>query len=326
MKILKFILLGLATLLALGLLALVVKFYVLSPKVRPPTEVKAPSTPDAIERGRYLANHVAGCIGCHSQVDEDQPGEPVRDGRIGSGRDFGDLPGFPGHMRAPNLTPDAETGIGNVSDGTILRAMREGIGRDGHVLFPFMPYRTFAKALSDADALAIIAYLRSLEPIKNKLQLSTVDFPVKMFVRALPEPVMSSPPGEPAATEPLARGEWLLTVASCHDCHDAFNDRHEPIAGKELAGGFPFVSPTGKGTVYAANITSDRATGIGAYTDEDLMRVFSQGVGKSGRTLYAMPWRYYAGMTDDDKRALISALRKISPVVNMVPADKILKP
>src|ERR1051325_10772419 len=108
MKILKSVLLGLAALLLLGLLALIVKFYVLSPKLRPPTEVRAPSTPEAIERGRYLANHVAGCIGCHSQVDEAQPGEPVLEGRTGSGRDFGNLPGFPGHMRAPNLTPDAD--------------------------------------------------------------------------------------------------------------------------------------------------------------------------------------------------------------------------
>src|SRR5690349_12196014 len=114
MKILKRVLLGLALLLSLAVLALVVKFYVLSPKLRAPTEVKAPSTPEAIERGRYLANHVAACVACHSEVDEDQPGEPMREGRVGSGRDFGDLPGFPGHMRAANLTPDPETGIGNV--------------------------------------------------------------------------------------------------------------------------------------------------------------------------------------------------------------------
>lgn len=318
MKIFKRILLAGLALLVLLVVLLVVKFYVLSPNVRPATSVKAPSTPEAIERGRYLAHHVTGCMGCHSQVDETEPGERMVEGRAGSGRDFGQLPGFPGRMRAPNLTPDPETGIGNASDGEILRAMREGIGRDGHVLFPFMPYRNYAKTLSDADALAIIAYLRSLEPIKNKLAPSTVDFPVSMFVRAAPAPVTVSPPGQPPISDLVARGNWLITAANCHDCHDAFNERHEPIPGKELSGGFEFASPAGKGSVFAANITSDPATGIGSYSDEDLLRVFGEGVGKSGRKLYGMPWWYYAGMTDDDKRALIAALRKVPPVSNVV--------
>jgi hypothetical protein len=76
----------------------------------------------------------------------------------------------------------------------------------------------------------------------------------------------------------------------------------------------------GKGDVYTANITSDPATGIGAYSDDDLLRVFNEGKGKSGETLYAMPWRYYGGMTEPDKRALIAALRKVPAVVNAVPA------
>ena len=74
-----------------------------------------------------------------------------------------------------------------------------------------------------------------------------------------------------------------------------------------------------KGVVYAANITSDRATGIGAYTDEDILRAITRGVGKSGRMLYAMPWPYYGGMTDDDRRALVLALRAVPPVSNIVP-------
>ena len=318
MKIVKRILLVVAALIAAAVLALVFKFYVLSPNVRAATDVKAPNTPEAIERGRYLAHHVAVCMGCHSQVEETKPGEPMVAGREGSGRDFGVLPGFPGRMRAPNLTPDRETGIGNHSDGELLRAMREGIGRDGHVLFPFMPYPNYAKTLSDADALAIIAYLRSLKPIKNAMAPSTVDFPVSMFVRAVPAPVTSPPPVQPPASDPVARGNWIITAGNCHDCHDSFNERHEPIAGKELSGGFEFASPDGKGSVFAANITSDAATGIGAYTDEDLMRVFSEGVGKSGRKLYGMPWWYYAGMTDEDKRALIAALRKVPAVSNVV--------
>ena len=75
-----------------------------------------------------------------------------------------------------------------------------------------------------------------------------------------------------------------------------------------------------------ASTPRSKNTGIGAYTDEDLLRVFNEGIGKSGRPLYAMPWRYYGGQTMDDKRALIAALRKVPPVSNVVPAAKILKP
>lgn len=321
MKILKRVVLALALLLGLAVVALVVKFYVLSPTLRPAPDVKAPSTPEAIERGRYLAHHVAVCMGCHSEIDETKPGEPIVAGRTGSGRDFGEMPGFPGRMRAPNLTPDPETGLGKVSDGSILRAIREGIGHDGHVLFPFMPYATYAKALSDTDALAIIAYLRSLPPIRNQLAPSSVTFPVSMFVRALPRPVTASPPAPPAAEDLVARGNWLLTVGNCHDCHDGFNSRRESIPGQELSGGAEFPMPGGRGSLFAPNITSDRATGIGAYTDEDLMRVFNQGIGKSGRVLYAMPWTYYAGMVEADKRALVAALRQVPAVAKVVPAS-----
>jgi mono/diheme cytochrome c family protein len=307
----------LAALLVLAVLLVVTKFYVLSPNARAATDVKAPSTPEAIERGRYLAHHVAVCMGCHSQVEETKPGEPIAEGRTGSGRDFGEIPGFPGRIRAPNLTPDRETGIGSFSDGELLRAMREGIARDGHVLFPMMPYRTYAKSLTDADALAIIAYLRSLQPIKNQVAPMSVDFPVSMFIRALPEPVTSSPPAPPPTSDVLARGNWLLTLANCHDCHDSFNERREPVPGKELAGGAEFPI-AGKGSLFAPNITSDKATGIGSYSDDDLMRVLNDGVGKSGRKLYGMPWPYYGGMVEEDKRALIAALRQVKPVSNVV--------
>jgi hypothetical protein len=77
---------------------------------------------------------------------------------------------------------------------------------------------------------------------------------------------------------------------------------------------------SGKGTVYSANISSDAATGIGSYSDDELLRVFNEGKGKAGQTLYSMPWRYYGGMTDMDKRALIAALRAVPAVVNVVQA------
>jgi hypothetical protein len=318
MKILFRIAIGLGLLLAIAVFALLVNFYVLHPKKREPLAVKAPSTPEAIERGRYLTHHVAGCVGCHSDVDVSKPGEPIIEGRTGAGRDFGEFEGFPARLRARNLTPDKETGIGAVSDGEMLRAMREGIGFDGRALFPMMPYQTYAKALSDEDALAIIAYLRTLPPIERDVGKTEIAFPVSMFIRAAPRPLEKPLAAPPAASDVRARGEWLLSLCSCRDCHDGFNERREPIAGRELSGGAPFPIP-GKGTVYAANITSDKATGIGSYSDEDLLRALTEGISKSGRLLYGMPFVYYRGMTEEDKRALLVALRKVKPVSNVVP-------
>jgi hypothetical protein len=322
-KTLVRVLAGFGALLVLAVLGVVVKFYVLSPKSRPAPEVAAPSTPEAIERGKYLANHVAGCMGCHSGIHDDQPGEPIIEAERGAGRDFGQWEGAPFRLRSRNITPDKETGLGDWTDGEILRAMREGVGRDGRALFPQMPYETYGASLGDDDALAIIAYLRTLPPVKNDPGPTEIDFPVSMFVRAAPQPLESSPPPAPPPSDKLARGRWLLKVAMCNDCHDTVDERMEKVPGMALAGGFKFPLPAGKGHVVAPNITSDQATGIGAYSYEDLRRVFDEGTGKAGRPLYVMPWTHYGGMTDEDKDALIAALQEVPPVSHVVAASEV---
>ncbi|MDB4938877.1 MAG: hypothetical protein JWP87_5849 [Labilithrix sp.] len=323
-KILVRVLGAIGALVLLAVVGVVVKFYVLSPKSRAAQAVTAPSTPEAIARGKYLVNNVAACIGCHSPVQEDKPGDPPVEGKIAAGRDFGDWgPEVPFRLRAPNLTPDKETGIGAMTDGEVLRAMREGIGRDGRALFPQMPYLTYAKTLNDDDALAIVAYLRTLPPIKNDPGRTEIKFPVSMFIRGVPQPLDAPPPPSPAPTEKLARGKWLLDVCSCHDCHDSVDSHMQKLPGKALAGGMKFPLANGKGVAVAPNITSDKATGIGAYSDDDLRRVFDEGKGKSGRFLYVMPWSYYGAMTKDDKEALIAALRLAAPVGNAVAPSEI---
>ncbi len=321
-KIVVRVALALVALVAIAVVGLVVKFYVLSPKSRPAQAMTAPTSPDAIAHGKYLFHNVAVCVACHSEVDESKPGDHVSKAKVGSGRDFGDMPGFPGRLRAKNLTPDQETGVGAWTDGEIVRAMREGVGRDGRPLFPQMPYLTYAQTLSDDDALAIVAYIRTLAPIKNDPGLTEIKFPVSMFVRAVPTPVEHPAPPAPPAADKLARGNWLMKTALCNECHDSVNERHQKIPGKALAGGMKFPLP-GKGFAIAPNITSDKATGIGAYTDEDLRRVFEEGKNKSGRMLYVMPWTHFKDMSTEDKDALIAALRVVPPIANVVPPSEI---
>jgi mono/diheme cytochrome c family protein len=318
MKWAKRIFLGLVLLIVLAAAGAAVFFYALHPKSRAAPDVKAPSTPEAIARGSYLANHVLGCVGCHTPIDETRPGDAIVADKLLSGREFvGDL--LPGRLVGPNLTPDQQTGVGLWTDGELMRAIREGVDRNGHALFPIMPYTHFRR-LPDDDTLAIIAYLRSVPPIARELPKTKLDFPVSMFMRLAPEPVTSPPP--PWPKDPTERGKILLEMMGCIDCHTPI-DKGKFVESKLYAGGNEFKGPFG--SVHASNITSDPATGIGNYSDDDLMRAFREGKGKDGRTLWVMPWTIFQGTSDEDLRAVIAGLRKLPPIVNVVPAPQITK-
>jgi mono/diheme cytochrome c family protein len=315
-SVLKRIAFAFAFVLIIAVSFVVVRFYVLFPKVRPAREMTAPTSADAVERGRYLANNVFVCMGCHSGTNEGVPGDPVDPNKLGAGHDF-DLIGFPGHVRAPNLTPDPKTGIAKWSDGEIVRAMREGISKNGRVLFPIMPYPNYAKVISDDDALAVVAYLRTLKPIEHDPGETELQFPLSMFIRGVPAPVESSPAAPPPDTDKLARGRWLLKASSCTECHTPQDDHGQPVAGKTMAGGL-LLAIGDKGTVRTSNITSDKETGLGEWSDAEVRAALESGTSKDGRPLYAMPWSYFQRMTEADKTDLVAAIREIPAVHNEV--------
>jgi mono/diheme cytochrome c family protein len=316
MKWVKRIVIGLVAFLVLAFGAVAVFFYALHPKSRDAPNVTAPKTPEAIARGEYLAKHLLGCVLCHSPIDERQPGDVWDETKLFAGRVFPSNGSFPGKLIGPNISPAA---IGTWTDGQLMRAIREGVDKDGKTLFPMMPYGRFKK-VTDEDTLAVIAYLRSVPPQPTMVGHTEVDFPVSMFVRLGPAPVASPPPAWP--TDPVARGKILLEVMSCIDCHTPM-DKGKLVESKLYAGGNKFAASE-IGEVHSSNITSDPATGIGAYSDDDLMRVFREGKGKDGRTLWVMPWRALQGTKDEDLRAVIAALRTLKPIPNVIPAPKIL--
>lgn len=309
---LKKILFAILALLGLLVGAVLLRFYVFAPAVAPAEDLQAPRDPASIERGRYLAEHVFACMGCHSEVDEAAPGEPVVPGKLGAGREFPEDPYGAGVMRAPNLTP---ANLADWTDGEIVRAMREGVDDDDQPIFPMMPYPVYRELLSREDALAIVAYLRSLEPIAHDVGGSSVAFPVSMLVRGMPRPVEAEPTVPPPDGS-LGRGRWLLRAASCGDCHHTVDGQRQPVEGMAYAGGIEM--PIAGEIVRAPNITSDPATGVGAYTDEALRRAIFEGKGQDGRDLYGMPWTHYAGMRESDKVALLAAVREIPAVVHPV--------
>ncbi len=114
-----------------------------------------------VERGRYLVT-VMDCGGCHTRGAF--TGRPNPDLYLAGSEVGFHLPGL-GYFYPPNLTPDPATGLGEWSEDDIVRAIRTGERPDGRILAPIMPYHHYA-ALTDADAYAIAAFLRSLPPIE----------------------------------------------------------------------------------------------------------------------------------------------------------------
>jgi mono/diheme cytochrome c family protein len=108
---------------------------------------------DTVARGRYLTD-AADCVACHTAKD----GKPFAGG-LAFKTPFGT-------MYSPNITADTKTGIGAWSDAEFLRAVHEGISRDGRRLYPAFPYVAYTY-LTDEDVLAIKAYLATLAPITN---------------------------------------------------------------------------------------------------------------------------------------------------------------
>ncbi|HWC64910.1 MAG TPA: cytochrome C, partial [Thermoanaerobaculia bacterium] len=169
-----------------AVLAVIVAFLVLRPpKRRPPSAERIEITPARIERGRYLVLHVTDCLGCHSDHHFDRFGMPVKAGTEGQGGfAFDEKLGVPGVVCAQNITSDAEFGLARWSDGEVLRALREGIDRQGRALFPMMPYLGY-RHLSDEDARSIVAYLRTLPPIHRSVPAKRIKFPLNVLLKSV---------------------------------------------------------------------------------------------------------------------------------------------
>ena len=289
----------------------------IGPKARPLTSRKFEATPHRLERGHYLAVGLAGCAECHSQHDWATHGAPIVPGTEGGGQ-WINMPDLPGRVVAPNLTPDQETGTGSWTDDQLARAIREGIGHDGRTLFPMMPYQPFHK-MSDEDLASIIVYLRSLPPVHSQLPKTEIIFPVKYLIRSVPEP-LTAPVASPDAADRVKYGEYLVTLGGCAECHTP-QDRGQPVAGLEYAGGWLMKGPWGE--VATANITPD-PSGISYYDEALFVQVIRTGYVKARKLNSIMPFGAFKNLTDDDLKAIFAYLRTVKPVKHRV--DNTLPP
>src|SRR5262245_5521874 len=294
--------------------------YFRSPASVPPSSVKIEPTAVRLARGKELYHGIAACGDCHSQRDFKRFGGPIVAGGEGVGFAFPQEMGFPGSVVAPNITPDKETGIGSWTDGEVIRAIREGVSRDGKALFPLMPYSDFRR-MSDEDAYSLVAYLRTLTPVRHVLPRSKINFPVSMFIKAVPKPAGQAP--AVARASQLNYGEYLFMLGGCKGCHTPM-EKGEPLPGKHLAGGEVFRTPMG--TVVSANITQDKDTGIGKWSEQDFLNKFYQyrkyvekgspEVGPEGFTL--MPWLPFCQLPEEDLKAIYAFLKTQPAVYNPV--------
>lgn len=295
--------------------------FVKRPVMAAPSTTKVEITAARLQRGKYLFENLASCEDCHSQRDPSRFSGPVEPGTTGRGSVWPAELGLPGRVISPNITPDIETGIGSWTDGEILRAFREGVSKDGRALFPFMPYTHF-RSMSDEDAYSVVAYMRRLQPIKSRMAVTKLDFPVSIFVRFAPQPVTAAVPA-PNHANRLEYGKYVATLGGCVICHTQM-EKGKPVEGMEFAGGEEFA--VGPWFVRSANISPDPETGIGKWSEDKFVAKFKGYAGltfeSAPKTVQAnfsiMPWMAFSQLAEDDLRALYTYLKSVKEVRHSV--------
>lgn len=261
----------------------------------------------AVERGKYLVEVLGTCGNCHTPKG---PRGSIPEQHLAGGFSIEEPFGV---AVSSNITPDKETGIGTWTDEEIIRAIREGKSKDGRTLGPPMPYYLY-RHVSDNDVKAMVAYLRTVKPIENRV-------PRSQYRITLPPsygpPVTSVP--DPPKDDPVKYGAYLAgPIAHCADCHTPMGPGGRRDQTRLFAGGFAFRGP--HGTSYSANLTPDKETGIGTWSDGRIMAAI-YGVKQDGkRLLPPHPWPYFAGkIAEGDLRAILVYLKSLKPIANKVP-------
>lgn len=257
-----------------------------------------------VERGSYLINAVMACDGCHTPRGKSGF---IMEKRFSGGSQVWDTPAYT--VRGTNITPDRETGIGAWSDDEIRRSLTEGIRRRGVPLAPQMPF-SFYKILTPRDLDAVVAYMRSVAPLRNEVQSPV--YKAAMHADLVPGAV--KPFTEEALRDPIKRGFYLATIAHCMECHGRRPDGVQDYKNAWGKGGYVFTGPWG--SAVTSNITSHPKSGIGAWTDAEIRRALTHGVSRDGRAFKPPMARqdYFSRMTDADLDAIVAWLRTIPPI------------
>ena len=279
-----------------------------------PSDAPAAGTQDlgAADRGRYIFALAGGCA-CHTEPK----GTPNAGGRA-----------FPiplGTVYSTNITQDNDTGLGSWTDAQIQDALVKGVRRDGSRILPVMPYEAYS-GMAQADLQALIAYLRTVKPVKQPtpalkswaplLRSLGVPLWLKIFGRSA-TPLPQAPAGG------LARGRYLAEhVALCGDCHTPRNFIGAPNRSLYFAGVDEKNGPFGQAV---PNITPDKETGIGEWKREDIAELLLTGTKPDLDNVQGLMYEViqgtphgYKDMRRDDALAIADYLKSIPPIRNKV--------
>jgi len=258
---------------------------------------------DIVRRGEYLAK-AADCVVCHTTKDGDV---------FAGGLAF---PAPSGTLYSTNITADKDTGIGNYSDQDFLNAVQRGIRKDGARLYPAMPYTSYT-FMTDADVLAIKAYLLSLPSVHKENQRDTLQFPYNQrwtmaFWSWAFNPNARFAPDNTKSAEWNRGAYFAEALAHCGECHTPRNPAFALDNRRKFAG-------AAYGWL-AYNISSDRGTGIGSWSDEELLAYLAKGHAM-GRGTASGPMAEVVDyslsyMDPADIRALMTYLRSIPAIAS----------
>lgn len=254
---------------------------------------------DLVARGDYLVNTIMTCQNCHTPMG---PNGPDFSKALSGGLLF-DEPPF--KVVASNITQDKETGIGGWTDAQIKHLLRTGQRPNGVQIAEVMP-TSFYGILTERDMDAIVAYLRTVKPVKNKVAdpVYKIQLPHHLF------PGGEKPYTEAMLSDKVKNGFYLATIGHCMECHTPFGAKGKDFVGDLGKGGMEFPGPWGKSV--SANITSSKTKGLGDWTDAQIKAAITQGVSKDGHKLKPpMGYPYYARMKSEDVDAIVAYLRTV---------------
>jgi mono/diheme cytochrome c family protein len=308
------------TVVIIGILGLLGYVKYALPNVGKAPDIRVESSEANIARGKYLANHVMVCIGCHSERNWEEFAGPAKEGTQGQGGElFDQRVGLPGAYYAANITPH---GIKDWTDGEIFRAITTGVRKNGKAIFPIMPYEGYREG-DEQDIKCVIAYLRTLQSIDKNVPESHSDFPMNFIINTIPQKADLKP--RPSETDTKAYGKYLVSIGGCRSCHTPF-DKGEYDNDKMFGGGRVFALPGGN--VTSANISPDPETGIGNWTKEAFVNRFKAYVDSNNSPLHqkvsptdfntVMPWTFYSGMTAEDLGCIYEYLRSVQPIQQQI--------
>ncbi|MCP4002486.1 MAG: cytochrome c [Gammaproteobacteria bacterium] len=304
-------------------ICLVLYLYLGLPRQNLAADIQVSQTPEQVERGRYLVEHVAACDDCHSKRDWNFYGGPVipplgagheclsREEKIIGVRVQDDT--IPGVLCIRNLTPDKRSGVGRWTDGELLRAIREGVDPNGHAVFPVMPYSVY-KRFSDEDVSAVVAYMRQLPPVSSEWFGRGIEFPMGLLSQFWPEPLMW-PIIKPDIVSSAQYGSYLAAIGRCEHCHTVRRKFGRNLAPEgRFAGGVVF-EVNGQ-EVVSSNLTPHES-GLGNMSRAEFIakfKSFSQPQKSPPEGNTPMNWTAYSGMTETDLGAIYDYLQTRRPV------------